>query len=43
MIENNVSFRVFIGGGVVHSLATHPTGNDIVFARKREFQVWGLD
>lgn len=34
-------FRV-LGSGVVHSLATHPTGNDIVFARKREFQVWGL-
>ncbi|KAG4068551.1 hypothetical protein HA402_004892 [Bradysia odoriphaga] len=43
LVDEKEVARIKMGGGVVHSLTTHPTGNDIVFARKREFQVWGLD
>lgn len=29
------------GSGVIQSLTTHPTTDDIIFANKRDFQLWG--
>lgn len=29
-------------GNVVHSIATHPTSSEIIFAKKCEIQLWGL-
>ncbi|XP_063701764.1 WD repeat domain-containing protein 83 [Culicoides brevitarsis] len=33
--------KIPIGTHVIHSLATHPTGKEILFARKNEIQLWG--
>lgn len=41
LVEEKEVVRLKIGAGVVHSLATHPTRNEIAFGRHREFQVWG--
>lgn len=42
LVDEKEVHRLQIGSGVVHSLTTHPTKNELVFARRREFQVWGL-
>lgn len=42
LVEEKEIGRLSIGSGVVHSLATHPTKNEIAFANRREFQVWGM-
>lgn len=41
LVEEKEIGRLPVGSGVVHSLTTHPTKNEIVFANRREFQVWG--
>lgn len=41
LLEGTEVKRLKIGFDVIHSLANHPTGTDIVFAQKREIQVWG--
>ncbi|XP_058125113.1 WD repeat domain-containing protein 83 [Anopheles ziemanni] len=42
LLEGTEVKRLRIGSEVVHSLAPHPTGSDILFARKRHIDVWGL-
>lgn len=53
MIEFDILLRDFLffsqfvhisfqGSGVIQSLATHPTNDDILFANKREFQLWSI-
>lgn len=43
LVDEKEVERMQVGAaGVVHSLTTHPTRNEIVLARRREFQVWGL-
>lgn len=42
LVNEKIVKRLSIGRGVVHSLATHPTKSDIIFANKREFQLWAL-
>lgn len=42
LVDEKEVHRMKIGSGVIHSLTTHPTRNEIVFAHKREFQMWGL-
>ncbi|XP_317330.4 WD repeat domain-containing protein 83 [Anopheles gambiae] len=41
LLEGKEVRRLRIGSEVVHSLAPHPTGSDILFARKRHLEVWG--
>lgn len=41
LLEGNEVTRLKIGHDVVHSLVTHPLSSDIVFAMKREVQIWG--
>lgn len=42
LVEEKIVSKLRIGSGVVHSLTTHPTSQDVVFAMKREFQLWTL-
>lgn len=42
LVDEKIISTLPIGSGVVHSLSTHPTTEDIMFANKREFQLWGL-
>ncbi|XP_029714710.1 WD repeat domain-containing protein 83 [Aedes albopictus] len=43
LVEGSEVRRMYMGsGGVVHSLAPHPTGSDIMFARRRHVELWGL-
>lgn len=43
LVDEKVIGRLSIGiSGVIQSLSTHPTTDDILFANKREFQLWGL-
>ncbi|KAL9705998.1 hypothetical protein quinque_009516 [Culex quinquefasciatus] len=41
LLEGNELRRLQMDLGVVHSLAPHPTGSDIMFAKKRIVEVWG--
>lgn len=41
LVNGNITQRLAIGN-VVHSLATHPTTQDVIFASHRDIQVWGL-
>ncbi|XP_055544555.1 WD repeat domain-containing protein 83 [Wyeomyia smithii] len=41
LLEGTELRRLQMKSGVVHSLAPHPTGSDIVFAIKRQVEVWG--
>ncbi|XP_035794978.1 WD repeat domain-containing protein 83-like [Anopheles albimanus] len=41
LLEGNEVRRLRVGNEVVHSLAIHPTKNDLLFARKRHLEVWG--
>lgn len=41
LVEEREVVRLRVGAGVVHSLCTHPTRDEIAFGRHREFQVWG--
>lgn len=41
LVDEKIVNRILVNTGVVHSLATHPTKNDIVFGCKRDFQLWG--
>ncbi|XP_055598138.1 WD repeat domain-containing protein 83 [Uranotaenia lowii] len=40
--EKEVKRLKMLDSGVVHSLAPHPTGSDIMFAKKRQVELWGL-
>lgn len=40
LVDEKIVKRIQIGRGVVQSLTTHPTKHDIIFANKREFQLW---
>lgn len=40
LVDETIVNRIPVSRGVVHSLTTHPTKNEIVFACKREFQLW---
>lgn len=41
LVDEKIVNRILVNRSVVHSLATHPTKNDIVFGSRREFQLWG--
>jgi mitogen-activated protein kinase organizer 1 len=41
LMEGKEAARFPIGRDVVHSLCTHPTNSDVIFARRREIQLWG--
>uniref|UniRef100_A0A023EQF1 WD repeat domain-containing protein 83 n=1 Tax=Aedes albopictus TaxID=7160 RepID=A0A023EQF1_AEDAL len=43
LVEGSEVRRMYMGSGeVVHSLAPHPTGSDIMFARRRHVELWGV-
>lgn len=41
LVEGNVTGKLNMGYDVVHSLTTHPNKNELIFAQKREIQIWG--
>lgn len=41
LVDEKIIGRLAIGSGVIQSLSTHPTTDNILFANKREFQMWG--
>lgn len=41
LLEGKEVTRLPMGTQVVHSLSTHPTGKEILFARRQEIQLWG--
>ncbi|XP_058814991.1 WD repeat domain-containing protein 83 [Topomyia yanbarensis] len=41
LLEGTELRRLQMNSGVVHSLSTHPTGTDILFAIKGRIEVWG--
>lgn len=42
LLEGNEVQQLEMGGGVVHSLVTHPTGSSIACARRRNVHIWGI-
>lgn len=41
LLEGKEVAQLKLGTQVVHSLAVHPTRNEVMFARKHEIQLWG--
>jgi mitogen-activated protein kinase organizer 1 len=41
LMEGKEINKLLIGRDVIHSLCTHPTNSDVIFARRREIQLWG--
>lgn len=41
LLEGSEVKKIPVGVHVVHSLSTHPTGKEVLFARKNEIQLWG--
>ncbi|XP_055640466.1 WD repeat domain-containing protein 83 [Toxorhynchites rutilus septentrionalis] len=41
LLEATELRRLKMDTGVVHSLSIHPTGSDILFAKKRNIELWG--
>lgn len=41
LLEGKEVATLKLGNQVVHSLTTHPTSHEVIFARKQEIQLWG--
>lgn len=41
LVEEKIIDRLTIGTGVIHSLSPHPTNDNLLFANKRQMQLWG--
>lgn len=43
LIDQKEVSKLRVGNSVVHSLATHPTRNEVIFACKRDIHVWSSE